>query len=196
MNWIYDKIGKELFGWYSGMLQGRNEDLERKCLEQNYTEEEQTSFIPKLLTPLVIHIDERVLLERSDLYKMMIQNKDYFVIKFYIHQYYSNYLLCYLMLDIIDLLSNDCSQIQTKFEFIFENQQNKNEFVKELKVFLKSNVFYLNKKKIIPIYSKFLEPFSMDIEYCLVSNHQFNVLYLKENEDSFFIQRIYFSIDL
>jgi hypothetical protein len=99
-------------------------------------------------------------------------------------------------MDMLDLLSNECLQSQTKFEFIFEDLGKKSEFMKEIKVFLKSKVSIIQRKKMIPIYSNFLEPPSFQIEYCVLSDHRFNVLYIKENNNGFFIQRIYFSIDI
>jgi hypothetical protein len=144
----------------------------------------------------IIHLDEHSLFSRQELFDLIMKSKDHLNMKFFIHKYHSNYLLCYFLFDLLDLLSNECSEIQTNFEFILETNNKKQEFIKEIKLFLKSRLVEINKKKIIPIYSKFLEPFSLEIEYCLISNHKFNVLYLKESEQSLFIQRIYFSIDL
>jgi hypothetical protein len=144
----------------------------------------------------IIHLDETSLYTREELMHLIVRWKEEVKLKFYIHTYHSNYLLCYFLLDLLDLLSNECKDIQPNFELIFENPMKKDDFIKEIKLFLKSRLVEINKKKIIPIYSKFIEPFSLDMEYSLISNHQFNIIYIKELENGLSIQRIYFLIDL
>jgi hypothetical protein len=171
------------------------EDILTKESEETETNKED-GYSPYQLNPLIVHINEKEIYERNKLYDLLMKNKDYFVIRFYIHRYYSNYLLSYFVLDLLDLLSNEGNQIQTKFEFVFEWNDKKKDFINEFKMFLKNKTLMIQSKKFIPIYSNFLEPVSFPMEYSILSNHQFNVLFVKETIESFFIQRIYFSIDI
>jgi hypothetical protein len=167
-------------------------------IEQNTNDisENELDIQPTRIIPLVIQINETNILQRNELYQLINKNKEYFTIKFYIQRYFSIYLLCYLVFDLLDLLSNEFSKLQTKFEFIFEDLERKEEFISELQVFLKSKMMIIQNKKIAPIYSNFLQTPNFQINYCMITDHKFNILFLKETTDQFFIQRIYFSIDI
>ena len=83
----------------------------------------------------IIHLDETSLYTREELMYLIVRWKEEVKLKFYIHTYHSNYLLCYFLLDLLDLLSNECKDIQTNFELIFENPMKKDDFIKEIKLF-------------------------------------------------------------
>jgi hypothetical protein len=166
-------------------------------IEVDYKEPlQKENYIPSLLFPLIVHLDEKNILERKDLHKILETNKDYRIVKFFVPNYFSNYLLCYFLFDILDLLSNELHQIQTRYEFEFENKEKKLAFVDELKMFLKLKAQNIQKKKIIPIYSKFIEPPSFQIDYNVILDHKFHILFIKELDENISIQRIYFSIDV
>jgi hypothetical protein len=147
-----------------------------------------------ILTPKIIFLREHEIYTREDIFQILFQNKEYDDIKFIVPKYYSNYLLSNLIFDILDILSNELFLLQTKMEFIFDPTSKI--FMDEFKDNLRKNVSFLQKNKILPIYVKFLEIPSYHIQYSVSFDRRFHILFLKESEDRFSIQRLYFSIEL
>jgi hypothetical protein len=151
--------------------------------------------IPHILTPFNVFMKEFDIYTRQQLLQLLTDNKDFRSIRFIIPKYYPHYILCAILLDVLDILSNDLFHVQTKIIFYFEDQQ-KIFFIQEFKKYLKSNIHIIQKNKVLPIYAKFSESPSYQIEYTMIFDQKFHILFVKELEDNLSIQRIYFSIDL
>ena len=145
--------------------------------------------------PIDIFLRETETRERDDVLKLLSNNSDYDTIRLFVPKYYSIYLLCHLVFDLLDILSNELLYLQTKIVLIFD-EQNKLFFINEFKDYIKQNIPFIQKNKILPIYAKFIAEPDYHIEYTVLFKERFHILFLKESEDSFSIQRIYFSIDL
>jgi hypothetical protein len=148
-----------------------------------------------IVTPLDIVLREMDMCSRQEIFEFLIQNREYKTIRFIITKYYSIYLLCHFIFDILDILSNELFHLQTKIIFCFD-PQHKLVFIEEFKGYIKSNIPSIQKNKILPIYIKFLENPSYHLEYNVHFDQRFHILFLKESEDDFSIQRLHFSIDL
>lgn len=153
-------------------------------------------YVPTILTPLNIFLKESENMIRQDICDIIQQNKDFRTICFIIPRYYSSYLLCHIIFDILDVLSNELFYVQTKIVFRFDSSEQKISFIDEFKRYIKSNILFIQKNKILPIYAKFINSPSYHVEYTVNFEQRFHILFLKEVEDSFSIQRLHFSIDL
>ena len=173
-------------------------NLWRSYFQRNLVQNEDISgndpYVPIIQTPAMICLKETEILERNDLFRMISSNKHFRSLRFSVPCFYSTYLMSHLIFDLLDLLSNELFFVQTKIEFWFESQQE--EFMKEFKSHLKKNIPQLQKTRTLPVYASFLEPPPFHIEYSMIFDQRFHVLFLKESEECFSIQRVYFSIDL
>jgi hypothetical protein len=149
---------------------------------------------PVILTPAMIYLKETEILERNDIFRILSSHKHFRSLRFSVPAFYSTYLLSHLILDVLDVLSNELFFVQTKIEFWFENQ--KDEFIQEFQYYLKKNVPFLQKNKILPLYIYFQSFNPYHIEHSVVFDQRFHILFLKETSECFTIQRIYFSIDI
>jgi len=134
------------------------------------------------------------ILERSDVLSILSKHKDSHVLKIVVPSYYSSYLFCHIIFDILDILSNELFFVQTQIEFVFEN--NKEIFIDEFKDYIRKNIPFLQRNKVLPVYSKFLVDPSFHIDYVITLEQRFHILFIKEMEKCFMIQRIFFLIDL
>lgn len=148
-----------------------------------------------IITPLDIVLRECELCSRQEIFKFLIENREYKTIRFIIPKYYCIYLLCHFIFDILDILSNELFHSQTKIIFYFD-PQHKLFFIDEFKSYIKSNIPAIQKNKILPIYIKFLEKPSYHLEYNVHFDQRFHILFLKESQEDISIQRLHFSIDL
>lgn len=148
-----------------------------------------------IITPLDVVLRESEMGSRQEVFEFLIQNREYKTIRFIITKYYSIYLLCHFIFDILDILSNELFHLQTKIVFCFD-PQHKLFFIEEFKGHIKSHMLSIQKNKILPIYIKFLEKPSYHLEYNVHFDQRFHILFLKESQEEFIIQRIHFSIDL
>ena len=65
---------------------------------------------------------ETEMLERSDVLKILSQNKNYQILQISIPKYYSSYLFCQIVFDILDILSNELFFVQTQIQFVFDTE--------------------------------------------------------------------------
>ena len=146
-------------------------------------------------TPLDVPLRELEMSCRQEIFEFLVKNKEYKSIRFIIPKYYSIYLLCHLLFDILDILSNELFHLQTSIVFCFDPQQ-KLFFIDELKIYIKNNIPFIQKNRILPIYIKFINNPPYHIEYTVNFEQRFHILFLKESEDDLSIQRLHFSIDI
>lgn len=177
-----------------------------------------------ILNPLDIVLRESEMTSRQEIFEFLMKNREYKTIRFIITKYYSTYLLCHFVFDILDILSNELFHLQTKIILYFEPQKitidskqmggQKKYFIEEFKEYIKNNIPFIRKSKILPVYIKFIETSSyhlscvdsslrtpmesnvIRLEYNVYFEQRFHILFLKESEDDFSIQRLHFSIDL
>lgn len=152
-------------------------------------------YTPRIRAPLMIFLKESETNSRENILDIINKHKHYFTIRFIIPRYYSVYLLCHLVLDILDILSNELFFVQIKIELEME-QDFKIHFIDEIKNHIKNNIPFIQKNKILPIYAKFIEHPPYHVEYMVSFVQRFHILLLKENQNNFSIERLYFSIDL
>ena len=153
------------------------------------------TYVPTILIPFDLFLRESEIWERPDVLRFISMNKDYRTVRWIVPKYYSIYLLCHLIFDILDILSNELFFVQTKIDFCFE-EQFKMYFIHEFKNYIKMNIPFIQKNKVLPIYVKFIQEPSFHIEYTICFDQRFHVLFLKESENGLSIQRIHFGIDL
>jgi hypothetical protein len=150
---------------------------------------------PVILNPLDVGLRESEMNSRQEIFEFLFKNKGYKTIRFLISNYYSIYSLCYFIFDILDILSNDLFHLQTKIVFCMDTRQ-RPFFIEEFKSYIKGNLSLIQKNKILPLYIKFLENPPYHLEHSVHFDQRFHILFLKETEDEFSIQRLHFSIDL
>ncbi len=169
--------------------------------EQKRSEDEKglklcpISYETVILHPLEIILRESELNTRQEIFEFLMKNKGYKTIRFFVSNYYSIYLLCYFIFDILDVLSNELFYLQTKIVFCLDRHQ-RPFFIDEFQKYIKGNISLIQKNKILPLYIKFIDQPSYHLEYSVHFEQRFHILFLKESEDEFSIQRLYFSIDL
>jgi hypothetical protein len=151
-------------------------------------------YVPIISTPALIYLKETEMMERNEIFKIISSNKHFRILRFLVPNFYSHYLLSHFIIDVLDLLSNELFFVQTKIEFWFESE--KEEYIQEFQSCLKKNIMHLQKNKILPIYINFKLNPPFHIEHSVVFDQRFHILFLKETDDCFSIQRIYFSIDV
>ena len=138
---------------------------------------------------------ETEMLERSDVLKILSQNKNYQILQISIPKYYSSYLFCQIVFDILDILSNELFFVQTQIQFVFDTET-KDLFIEEYKEYIRKNIPFLQRNRVLPVYIKFYKNPSFHIDYTITLDQRFHILFMKENEETISIQRIYFLIDL
>jgi hypothetical protein len=175
----------------------RNENKEKGTEEGEEVDKEQEpiSYETVIVTPLDVVLRESELSTRKEIFEFLMKNKGYKTIRFFVSNYYSIYLLCYFIFDILDILSNELFHLQTKIVFCLDPRQ-RPFFTEEFKKYIKGNVSLIQKNKILPLYIKFIDQPSYHLEYSVHFDQRFHILFLKESEDDFSIQRLHFSIDL
>ena len=114
------------------------------------------SYETVILFPLDVVLRESELNTRQEIFEFLMKNKGYKTIRFFVSNYYSIYLLCYFIFDILDILSNELFHLQTKIVFCLD-QRERPFFADEFKKYIKGNISLIQKNKILPLYVKFLE---------------------------------------
>jgi hypothetical protein len=149
----------------------------------------------------MFYLNESKIQERSEIYQLISSNKHFRTLKFVVSSVYSPYLLCVWIFDLLDILSNELFFSENQVEFQFDNLQKswsdaKMDFISEFKTYIRRNIPFLQKNRVLPIYIKFLVDPEYHIDYCITLNSRFHILFIKEDIDSIKIQRINFGIDL
>jgi hypothetical protein len=134
----------------------------------------------------------------ADVKDFLVSNTDSICLKFIVLKNTSTFLLCYLILDILELLSND-SFFSTRLE-IYTDELCRGHFITDFKEFIKNNII---QRSILPIYAKFIiDPVygpkhrTSRIGESLNPDSLFDILFIKEELECITIQRINFRIDL
>jgi hypothetical protein len=143
--------------------------------------------------PVLFYIDK--MMERIEIYKILSDHKNFNVIRFVFSPNYSSYLFCYWIMDLLDVLSNELFFVESKIE-IYLDQVSYSVYVSEFKDFIRRSIPYLQRHKILPIYAKFILDPDFHIENSVIFGTRFHILFLKENLDHLYIQRLHFNIDL
>ncbi len=146
-----------------------------------------------ILHPALFYVNH--VMEKSEIYKLVSDNKHFCILRFQISPFYSSYLFCYWILDLMDILSNELFFVESKIE-IYPDPESHSVYMKEFKDFIRKNIPSLQRNKILPIYAKFLIDPDFHIEYSVNFGTRFHILFIKENLDHLIIQRIHFNIDL
>jgi len=147
----------------------------------------------RYVSPELFYIDK--MMEKTEIYKILSDHKNFSVLRFIFSSNYSSYLFCYWIMDLLDILSKELFFIECKIE-IFVDQISYSVYISEFKDFLRRNIPYLQRHKILPIYAKFILDPDFHIENSVVFGTRFHILLLKEDLDHLSIQRLYFNIDL
>lgn len=128
----------------------------------------------------------------------LISNMDSICLKFIVLKNTSTFLLCYLILDILELLSND-SFFSMRLE-IYTDELCRGHFITEFKEFIKNNII---QRSVLPIYAKFIiDPVygpkyrTSRIGESLNPGSLFDILFIKEELEYITIQRVNFNIEL
>ena len=71
-----------------------------------------------ILHPSLFYLKD--MMEKADIYKIISDNKHFSVIRFTVSPNYGSYLLCYWILDLMDILSNELFFVESKIEIYCE----------------------------------------------------------------------------
>jgi hypothetical protein len=148
-----------------------------------------------ILLQNVYFLKESDMLERHEIIQILSENKIYRMLYIKVPRYYSFYLFCHLIFDILDILSNELFFVQTQIHLSIDKEI-QNDLIQEFKDHIKKNIPFLQRHRILPIYIKFLQDPSYQIDYNITFDKRFHILFIKESEESLSIQRLHFSIDL
>lgn len=153
------------------------------------------------ISTAMFYLNESKIQERNEIYQLISSNRHFRTLKFVVSSFYSPYLLCVWIFDLLDILSNELFFSDNQVEFCYDTSQknwseSKNEFILEFKSYIRRNIPFLQRNRVLPVYIKFLHDPDFHIDYCITLNSRFHILFIKEDMDCIKIQRINFGIDL
>jgi hypothetical protein len=153
------------------------------------------------ISTAMFYLTESKIQERSEIYQLISSNRHFRTLKFLVSSFYSPYLLCVWILDLLDILSNELFFSENQIEFHFDVSDRawsiaKIDFISEFKTYIRRNIPFLQRNRVLPVYIKFLVEPDFHIDYCITLNSRFHILFIKVDIDCIRIQRINFGIDL